>query len=115
MAVTNLSARFSSATSSTIRGVMSPVAIVASSASIKSDTDCVPVTPTGITCILELSKTAAACSVCSMFDDRPAEKNTNYSKTCVKLPLKKDKTKILMTNGSLMKVENIVECSPVLT
>ena len=25
---------------------------------------------------------------------------------------KKDKTKILMTNGSLMKVENIAECSP---
>ena len=29
-----------------------------------------------------------------------------YSKTC-----KKDKTKIFMTNGSLMKVEIIVECS----
>ena len=27
-----------------------------------------------------------------------------YSKTCIKLPLKMDKTKILMTNGSLMKV-----------
>ena len=25
---------------------------------------------------------------------------------------KKDKTKILMTNGSLMKVESIAECSP---
>ena len=28
----------------------------------------------------------------------------NYSKTCVKRPLKKDKTKVLMTNGSLVKV-----------
>ena len=30
-----------------------------------------------------------------------------YSKTCVKRPL----TKISMTNGSLMKVKNIAECS----
>ena len=42
----------------------------------------------------------------------------NYSKTCVKQPLNRqytkqiDKTKILMTNGSLMKVESIAECSP---
>ena len=35
-----------------------------------------------------------------------------YSKTCVKRPLKIDKTKILMTNGSLMKVERVAECSP---
>ena len=35
-----------------------------------------------------------------------------YSKTCVKRPLKIDKTKILMTNGSLIKVESIAECSP---
>ena len=34
-----------------------------------------------------------------------------YSKTCVKQPLKKDKTKVLMTNGSLMKVKSIAECS----
>ena len=33
----------------------------------------------------------------------------NYSKTCVKRPLKKDKTKILITIGSLMKVESIAE------
>ena len=39
------------------------------------------------------------------FNDR------NYSKTCVKGPLKIDKTKILMTNGSLMKVESNAECS----
>ena len=31
---------------------------------------------------------------------------------CVKRPLIKDKTKILMTNDILMKVESIVECSP---
>ena len=30
-----------------------------------------------------------------------------YSKTCLKWPLKIDKTKVLMTNGSLMKVESI--------
>ena len=35
-----------------------------------------------------------------------------YSKTCVKRPLKKDNTKILMTNGSLLKVKSIAECSP---
>ena len=35
-----------------------------------------------------------------------------YSKTCLKQPLKKDKTKILITNGSLMKVVRIAECSP---
>ena len=35
-----------------------------------------------------------------------------YNKTCVKQPLKIDKIKILMTNGSLMKVESIAECSP---
>ena len=34
-----------------------------------------------------------------------------YSKTYVKRPLKiRQNTKILMTNGSLMKVESIVEC-----
>ena len=36
----------------------------------------------------------------------------NCSKACVKRPLKIDKAKILMTNGSLMKVESISECSP---
>ena len=35
-----------------------------------------------------------------------------YSKTGLKQPLKKDKTKILIKNGSLMKVERIAECSP---
>ena len=34
-----------------------------------------------------------------------------YSKACLKQPLKKDKTKVLITNGSLMKVERIAECS----
>ena len=32
-----------------------------------------------------------------------------YSKTCVKRSLKNDETKILMTTGSLMKVESIAE------
>ena len=35
-----------------------------------------------------------------------------YSKTCVKPPLKVDKTKNLMTNDSLMKIKSIAECSP---
>ena len=35
-----------------------------------------------------------------------------YSKTCVKRPLKNRQKKIFKTNGSLMKVENIAECSP---
>ena len=35
-----------------------------------------------------------------------------YSKTCLKQLLKIHKTKVLMTNGSLMKVESISECSP---
>ena len=34
-----------------------------------------------------------------------------YSKTCLKRPLKIDKTKVLMTNDSLKKVEGIAECS----
>ena len=39
--------------------------------------------------------------------------NCKYSKTCVKQPLKRiDKTKIYMTNGSLMKIESIAECCP---
>ena len=33
-----------------------------------------------------------------------------YSKTCVKRPLKNRQTKILMTNGSLMKAKSIAEC-----
>ena len=35
-----------------------------------------------------------------------------YSKTCVKCLLKNRQIKILMTNGSLMKVKSIAECSP---
>ena len=35
---------------------------------------------------------------------------TNYSKTCVNGHSKINKTKILMANGSLMKVESIAEC-----
>ena len=37
---------------------------------------------------------------------------SQYSKTCLKQPLKKDKTKILIINGSLMKVKSIAKCSP---
>ena len=37
--------------------------------------------------------------------------NLYYSKTCVKGHSKVDKRKILMINGSLMKVESFAECS----
>ena len=40
-----------------------------------------------------------------------AQFDLHYSKTCLKRPIKIDKTKVLKTNGSLMKVENIAECS----
>ena len=40
----------------------------------------------------------------------PSTSKANYySKTCVKRPLKIDKTSTLMTNGSQMKVESIAE------
>ena len=32
-------------------------------------------------------------------------------KNCVKRPLKNNKTKFLMANGSLMQIESIAECS----
>ena len=34
-----------------------------------------------------------------------------YSKTCFKRPLKKDKTKVLIANGSLMKVKSIADAT----
>ena len=40
---------------------------------------------------------------------------SHYSKTCLNQPLKINKTKILMTNGSLIQVKSIAECSPLLT
>ena len=47
----------------------------------------------------------------SLFDITTLKLHINvYSKTCVKRPLKIDKTKVLMTPGSLMKVESIAEC-----
>ena len=45
-------------------------------------------------------------------DWRRTKTDNNYSITCLKLPLKIDKTKVLVVNGSLMKVERIAECSP---
>ena len=38
--------------------------------------------------------------------------HSEYSKTCVKRPLKNTQNKDLMTNGSLMKAKSIKECSP---
>ena len=48
-----------------------------------------------------------------MFNIKPNLFTTivKYSKPCLKRPLKIDKTKILMTNGSFMKVKSIAECS----
>ena len=37
---------------------------------------------------------------------------SQYSKTCLKQPLKKDKNRDLNNNDSLMKVKSIAECSP---
>ena len=50
--------------------------------------------------------------------DKPRSRATKHHscnpvQTCVKQPLKNSQTKILMTNGGLMKVESIAECSPV--
>ena len=36
---------------------------------------------------------------------------SHITKSCLKRPLKIDKTKVLMENGSLMKVESIAKCS----
>ena len=36
---------------------------------------------------------------------------SEYSKTCLEQPLKNRQNKVLKTNGSLMKVESIAECS----
>ena len=41
---------------------------------------------------------------------RPAILSHMHSKTCLKHHSKIDKTKVLMENGSLMKVESIAEC-----
>ena len=38
-------------------------------------------------------------------------KPKQYSKTCLKQSLKIDRAKVLKTNGSLVKVERIAECS----
>ena len=48
--------------------------------------------------------TVSICTVCLEVSE--------YSKTYVKQPLKKDKTNVLITNGSLMKVKSIAVCSP---
>ena len=39
------------------------------------------------------------------------QNSCQYSYTCQMQPLKKDKTKIFTTNGSLMQVKRIAECS----
>ena len=51
--------------------------------------------------VYELHKTESTCRYSSQ-----------YSKTCLKQPLKNDKTKILITNCGLMMVKSIAECFP---
>ena len=41
----------------------------------------------------------------------PFYKRSVYSKTCLRRPLKNRQNKGVKTNGSLMKVESIAECS----
>ena len=50
-------------------------------------------------------------SACVLYRESYMSTCVLYSKTCLKRPLKIDKIKILMTDGSLMKVESIAECS----
>ena len=54
---------------------------------------------------LELLSTEVSsdCSHCNT--------SLKYSRTCLKWPLKNRQNKDLKTNGSLMKVESIAECS----
>ena len=63
---------------------------------------------------LQVGKDQAGLYLSSLTTDfiAPTHNEGMFSKTSLKRPLKKDKTKILMTNGSLMKVESIAECSP---
>ena len=42
---------------------------------------------------------------------KPVFSSLKYSESCLKWPLKKDKTKVLKTGGSLVQVESIAECS----
>ena len=44
--------------------------------------------------------------------DLLTKREFKHGKTSLKQPLKIDKTKILMTNGRLMHVKIIAECSP---
>ena len=46
-----------------------------------------------------------------IFESLKEFSNADCSKTCLKWPLKKDKTKVEMVNGNVMKVESIAECS----
>ena len=45
----------------------------------------------------------------TLFSCEKSHFNKNIHKTCLKKSLKKDKTKILITNGSLVKVKRIAE------
>ena len=57
-------------------------------------------------------KKYASCSESTNSTKQKVHVGSQFSKTCLKHPLKKGKTKILITNGSLMKVKRTAECSP---
>ena len=57
-----------------------------------------------------LCSTQSAISASILYVYMIANLKIRYSKTCLKRPLKTRLTKVLMANGSLMKVKNIAEC-----
>ena len=60
-----------------------------------------------IIAIFPLSNINLGCVQKSPFFYNP--KTYVYSKTCLKWPLKKDKTKFLIVNGNLMRVESVID------
>ena len=62
--------------------------------------------------ISHFNKKYSTCSKSINSTKQKVHVGCHYSKTFLKQPLKKDKTKILIANGSVMKVKSIAECSP---
>ena len=59
----------------------------------------------------DVLKALAAIASTTSCKKKQSIQTVSYSKSCLKRPLKNRQRKILMTNGSLMKVESIAECS----
>ena len=62
--------------------------------------------------ISHFNKKYSTCSKSINSTKQKVHVGCHYSKTFLKQPLKKDKSKILIANGSVMKVKSIAECSP---